>query len=85
MSIIFIIILYIYIDRYKEYPKTINVDNIVNIDSLKSKIEEDYRYKIDSISIIYNNKINQLQQRDKQLENKIKIYNTTIGELPDFK
>lgn len=61
------------------------VNNSLKLDSLRSKIEEDYRFKIDSISKIYNNKIFKLEQKDLQLYDKIKDFNTTIGDLPDFK
>lgn len=88
-GLIFIYSLY---SNYK--PTSINttkVDNQLKLDSLRSKIEEDYRSKIDSISSIYNIKINNLEQKDKlldkkdsQLYDKLKDLNTDIGNLPNF-
>lgn len=85
IAIFSIIGLFIYLEYYKEPTiKTLDIDNIINIDSIKSEIRKEYRHDIDSINTILNNKTNQLQQKDKQLENKIKNLNTNIGELPDF-
>lgn len=75
----------VYNNFHKPEITTTKVDNTLKLDSLRTKIEEDYRYKIDSISNIYNNKINKLEKQDKQLNDKIKSLNNDIGDLPDFK
>jgi peptidoglycan hydrolase CwlO-like protein len=61
------------------------VKTIINTDSIQSKIQEDYRLKIDSINKIHQKEVYRLQSKNKQLEKQLKDLNSTIGELPDFK
>lgn len=85
-AILFIYSVYNSFKRPDNKPiDTTKVDNSLKLDSLRSKIEEDYRSKIDSISNIYNNKISKLEQKDSQLYDKIKDFDSTISDLPDFK
>lgn len=85
ISILSIIGLFIYLEYYKKPEvKTLNIDNITKLDSIQSKMREEYRLKLDSMNTIFNTRINKLQQKDKQLENKIKNLDNTVGELPDF-
>ncbi len=74
----------LYTNFHRPTISTTKVDDAIKLDSLKSKIEQDYRNKIDSIAIIYNNKISKLEAKDKQLNEKIKNLISDIGELPDF-
>ncbi len=77
--------LLIYFNYYKTTTTISKSNNIINIDSIKSVIHKEYRHDLDSINTNFNNRVNQLQQKDKQLENKIKNLTITTGELPDFK
>jgi hypothetical protein len=81
-------VLFIY-NLYNNFhkPKVITstkVDSIIKLDSIKSVIEQDYRYKIDSISNIYNQKLKKLESKDRELNEKLKNLNNDIGDLPDF-
>lgn len=63
---------------------TTKVDNTLKLDSLRSKIEQDYRYKLDSVAIYYNSRIIKLENKDRELNEKIKNLNSDIGDLPEF-
>ncbi len=74
----------IYNNFHKPIIDTKIVDNTLKIDSLKSVLEQEYRYKIDSVSYIYSKKIYSIQKENKRLNEEIKNLDTDIGDLPAF-
>ena len=74
----------IYDNFHKPVIDTKIIDNTLKIDSLKSVLEQEYRYKIDSVSYIYNKKIYNIQKENKRLNEEIKNLDTDIGDLPAF-
>ena len=63
----------IYNNFHKPELPTTKVDNTLKLDSLRTKIEEDFRLKIDSVSRLYNNKIKNLEKENKQIDEEIKF------------
>lgn len=57
---------------------------IYALDSLNSKIEKDYRWKLDSLDMINTDRINSLKISLKADEKSYRDLGTIVGQLPEY-